>query len=65
MVKFFLFLKRTTSCKRKVSEASMLIPGTTRFSTKSPLVLVSTCKFTSTFRVKLCYKFSLKYKHEL
>ncbi|XP_075294439.1 synaptonemal complex protein 2 [Opisthocomus hoazin] len=34
--------KRTTSCKRKVSEASMLIPGTTRFSTKSPLVLVST-----------------------
>ncbi|XP_074013655.1 synaptonemal complex protein 2 [Numenius arquata] len=34
--------KITTSCKRKVSEASVLIPGTTRFSTKSPLVFVST-----------------------
>ncbi|XP_019326198.1 PREDICTED: synaptonemal complex protein 2 [Aptenodytes forsteri] len=34
--------KITTSCKRKVSEASMLIPATTRFSTRSPLVFVST-----------------------
>ncbi|XP_068272578.1 synaptonemal complex protein 2 [Nyctibius grandis] len=34
--------KITTSCKRKVSEASVLIPGTTRFSTRSPLVFVST-----------------------
>ncbi|KAM6053157.1 synaptonemal complex protein 2 [Theristicus caerulescens] len=34
--------KITTSCKRKVSEASVLIPGTTRFSTGSPLVFVST-----------------------
>ncbi|KAM6120816.1 synaptonemal complex protein 2 [Phoenicopterus ruber ruber] len=33
--------KTTTSCKRKVSEASVLIPGTTRFSTRSPLVFVS------------------------
>ncbi|XP_030359029.1 synaptonemal complex protein 2 [Strigops habroptila] len=32
--------KVTTSCKRKVSEASVLIPG--RFSTRSPLVFVST-----------------------
>ncbi|XP_072735218.1 synaptonemal complex protein 2 [Ciconia boyciana] len=36
------FSKITTSCKRKVSEASVLIPGTTRFSTKRPLVFVST-----------------------
>ncbi|XP_054701886.1 synaptonemal complex protein 2 [Grus americana] len=34
--------KITTSCKRKVSEASVLIPGTTRLSTRSPLVFVST-----------------------
>ncbi|XP_069660230.1 synaptonemal complex protein 2 [Haliaeetus albicilla] len=34
--------KIPTSCKRKVSEASVLIPGTTRFSTRSPLVFVST-----------------------
>ncbi|KAM9260598.1 LOW QUALITY PROTEIN: synaptonemal complex protein 2 [Cariama cristata] len=34
--------KITTSCKRKVSEASVLIPGTTRFSTRNPLVFVST-----------------------
>ncbi|XP_035755191.1 synaptonemal complex protein 2 [Egretta garzetta] len=34
--------KVTTSCKRKVSEASVLIPGTTRFSTRSPLVFVRT-----------------------
>ncbi|XP_074776244.1 synaptonemal complex protein 2 [Athene noctua] len=34
--------KVTTSCKRKVSEASMLIPGTTRFSTRSPLAFVTT-----------------------
>uniref|UniRef100_A0A8B9FWM2 Synaptonemal complex protein 2 n=1 Tax=Amazona collaria TaxID=241587 RepID=A0A8B9FWM2_9PSIT len=32
--------KVTTSCKRKVSEASVIIPG--RFSTRSPLVFVST-----------------------
>ncbi|XP_074964434.1 synaptonemal complex protein 2 [Phalacrocorax aristotelis] len=34
--------KIPTSCKRKVSEASVLIPGTTRFSTRNPLVFVST-----------------------
>ncbi|XP_040431365.1 synaptonemal complex protein 2 isoform X4 [Cygnus olor] len=34
--------KITTSCKRKVSEASVLIPGTTRFPTRSPLLFVST-----------------------
>ncbi|XP_065547743.1 synaptonemal complex protein 2 [Lathamus discolor] len=34
------FSKITTSCKRKVSEASVIIPG--RFSTRSPLVFVST-----------------------
>ncbi|XP_063206528.1 synaptonemal complex protein 2 [Chroicocephalus ridibundus] len=34
--------KITTSGKKKVSEASVLIPGTTRFSTRSPLVFVST-----------------------
>ncbi|KAM6053712.1 synaptonemal complex protein 2 [Chlamydotis macqueenii] len=34
--------KINTSCKRKVSEASVLIAGTTRFSTRSPLVFVST-----------------------
>ncbi|XP_068768443.1 synaptonemal complex protein 2 [Struthio camelus] len=34
--------KKQTSCKRKVSEASVVIPGTTRFSTRSPLVFVST-----------------------
>ncbi|XP_075577468.1 synaptonemal complex protein 2 [Pelecanus crispus] len=34
--------KITASCKRKVSEASVFIPGTTRFSTRSPLVYVST-----------------------
>ncbi|KAM6404471.1 LOW QUALITY PROTEIN: synaptonemal complex protein 2 [Rhynochetos jubatus] len=33
--------KVTTSCKRKVSEASVLIPGTTRFSTRSPRVFGS------------------------
>ncbi|XP_028941450.1 synaptonemal complex protein 2-like, partial [Antrostomus carolinensis] len=33
--------KTTTSCKRKVSEASVLIPGTTRFSTRSPLQFVT------------------------
>ncbi|XP_040464842.1 synaptonemal complex protein 2 [Falco naumanni] len=33
--------ERTTSCKRKVSEASVFIPGTTRFSTRSPLVFAS------------------------
>uniref|UniRef100_A0A8B9EF89 Synaptonemal complex protein 2 n=1 Tax=Anser cygnoides TaxID=8845 RepID=A0A8B9EF89_ANSCY len=38
----FLCLKITTSCKRKVSEASVLIPGTTRFPTRSPLLFVST-----------------------
>ncbi|XP_061231312.1 synaptonemal complex protein 2 [Neopsephotus bourkii] len=32
--------KITTSCKRKVSEASVIIPG--KFSTRSPLVFVST-----------------------
>ncbi|XP_053937108.1 synaptonemal complex protein 2 [Cuculus canorus] len=32
----------TASCKRKVSEASVLIPATTRFSTRSPLVFVNT-----------------------
>ncbi|KAM8987913.1 synaptonemal complex protein 2 [Ara ararauna] len=32
--------KITTSCKRKVSEASVIIPG--RFSTRSPLVFIST-----------------------
>lgn len=52
----FLCLKITTSCKRKVSEASVLIPGTTRFPIRSPLLFVSTCKFTSTLRVKLNYK---------
>ncbi|XP_031446165.1 synaptonemal complex protein 2 [Phasianus colchicus] len=34
--------KITTSCKRKVSEASVLIPATARFSTRSPLVFLST-----------------------
>ncbi|KAM6378685.1 synaptonemal complex protein 2 [Pluvialis apricaria] len=34
--------KITTSCKRKVSEASVRIPGTTRVSSRSPLVFVST-----------------------
>ncbi|XP_071671879.1 synaptonemal complex protein 2 isoform X3 [Patagioenas fasciata] len=34
--------KKTRSCKRKVSEASVLIPGTTRFSTRSPLEFIST-----------------------
>ncbi|KAM9178315.1 synaptonemal complex protein 2 [Mergus octosetaceus] len=34
--------KITTSCKRKVSEASVLIPGTTRFPIRSPLLFVST-----------------------
>ncbi|XP_071882768.1 synaptonemal complex protein 2 isoform X3 [Anas platyrhynchos] len=34
--------KITTSCKRKVSEASVLIPGTTRFPMRSPLLFVST-----------------------
>ncbi|KAM6298815.1 synaptonemal complex protein 2 [Aegotheles albertisi] len=34
--------KITTSCRRKVSEASVLIPGTARLSTRSPLVFVST-----------------------
>ncbi|XP_035199537.1 synaptonemal complex protein 2 [Oxyura jamaicensis] len=34
--------KITTSCKRKVSEASVLIPGTTRFPTRSPLLFIST-----------------------
>ncbi|XP_075022736.1 synaptonemal complex protein 2 [Calonectris borealis] len=33
--------KITTSCKRKVSEASVLIPGSTRFSTRSPLAFAS------------------------
>ncbi|KAM6248271.1 synaptonemal complex protein 2 [Porphyrio hochstetteri] len=32
----------TTSSKRKVSEASVLIPATARFSTRSPLVFIST-----------------------
>ncbi|XP_069728083.1 synaptonemal complex protein 2 [Phaenicophaeus curvirostris] len=31
----------TASCKRKVSEASVLIPATTRFSTRSPPVFVN------------------------
>ncbi|XP_072206186.1 synaptonemal complex protein 2 [Excalfactoria chinensis] len=34
--------KITTSSKRKVSEASVLIPATARFSTRSPLVFLST-----------------------
>ncbi|XP_021272283.1 synaptonemal complex protein 2 isoform X2 [Numida meleagris] len=34
--------KITTSCKRKVSEASVLIPATARFPTRSPLVFLST-----------------------
>eukprot|EP00076_Gallus_gallus_P028496 XP_015152157.2 synaptonemal complex protein 2 [Gallus gallus] len=34
--------KITTSCKRKVSEASVLIPASARFSTRSPLVFLST-----------------------
>ncbi|KAM9285203.1 synaptonemal complex protein 2 [Morus bassanus] len=34
--------KIPTSHKRKVSEASVLIPGATRFSTRSPLVFVNT-----------------------
>ncbi|KAM9371913.1 synaptonemal complex protein 2 [Phaethornis superciliosus] len=34
--------KVTTARKRKVSEASVVIPGTTRFPTRSPLVFVST-----------------------
>ncbi|XP_032304427.1 synaptonemal complex protein 2 isoform X1 [Coturnix japonica] len=34
--------KITTSCKRKVSEASVLIPATARFSTRSPLVFLNT-----------------------
>ncbi|XP_030319039.1 LOW QUALITY PROTEIN: synaptonemal complex protein 2 [Calypte anna] len=34
--------KVTTARKRKVSEASVLIPGTTRLPTRSPLVFVST-----------------------
>ncbi|XP_067163690.1 synaptonemal complex protein 2 [Apteryx mantelli] len=34
--------KIITSCKKKVSEASVVIPGATRFSTRSPLVFVST-----------------------
>ncbi|KAM9647147.1 synaptonemal complex protein 2 [Morphnus guianensis] len=40
--------KIPASCKRKVSEASMLIPGTTRFSTRSPLVFVSTSRASKT-----------------
>ncbi|XP_054029332.1 synaptonemal complex protein 2 [Dryobates pubescens] len=34
--------KITASCKRKVSEASVLIPGIARFPTRSPLVFAST-----------------------
>lgn len=61
----FSILQITAPCKRKVSEASVLIPGITRFSTRTPLVFTSTCKFTSTSNVEICYKSFLKYKHEL
>ncbi|PKK25172.1 synaptonemal complex protein 2 [Columba livia] len=46
--------KKTRSCKRKVSEASVLIPGTTRFSTRSPLEFISTSTpFKGRFKLPL------------
>ncbi|KAJ7404940.1 hypothetical protein WISP_142636 [Willisornis vidua] len=49
MVKFFLFLKIIPSHTRKVSEASVLVPGTTRSSMRSPLTFVSTSRVEDTF----------------
>lgn len=64
MAKFFLFLKITPSRKRKVSEASVLIPGTS-VSSRSPQFFVNTCKFASAFRVKIHSKWRLKLRHGL
>lgn len=64
LVTCFMFLKKAAACKRKMSEASVRIAGSTRFSTRSPLTFVNACKFMSTFRVKMCYKSFFKYRHE-
>ncbi|XP_065610477.1 synaptonemal complex protein 2 [Cyrtonyx montezumae] len=45
--------KITTSCKRKVSEASVLIPATATFSTRSPLVFLNTSTPGGRFKLPL------------
>uniref|UniRef100_A0A8C3RK63 Synaptonemal complex protein 2 n=1 Tax=Chelydra serpentina TaxID=8475 RepID=A0A8C3RK63_CHESE len=54
-----------TPTKRKVSEASVIVPGTGRLPLRSPLVFVNTCKLIFIFNVKNMFKivFSCKAKH--
>lgn len=42
---YFSQFKITTPSKRKMSEASMIVPGADRYTVRSPVLLVNTCKF--------------------
>lgn len=42
---FSSWFKIITPSKRKMSEASMIVPGADRYTVRSPILLVNTCKF--------------------
>ena len=42
---FSSWFKIITPSKRKMSEASMIVPGADRYTVRSPILLVDTCKF--------------------
>lgn len=41
------WFKIITPSKRKMSEASMIVPGADRYTVRSPVLLINTCKFYS------------------
>ena len=47
----FLWFQIITPGKRKMSEASMIVPGADRYTVRSPILLTNTCKFCSLKRL--------------
>lgn len=50
----FSWFKIITPSKRKMSEASMIVPGADRYAVRSPILLINTCKFYSLKRFLTC-----------
>lgn len=47
----FSWFQIITPSKRKMSEASMIVPGADRYTVRSPILLINTCKFYSLKRL--------------
>lgn len=48
---YFSWFQIITRSERKMSEASMIVPGADRYTVRSPIHLINTCKFYSLKRL--------------